>query len=129
MRAILSSTDLQVKREFQDLAYRLLKMREEMLTFFAPVPDAQKDIAKMLETLSSLMNSVNTLDSSAIGTLQTCEGHLQQLIRRINNASEFFGPREREPAERSARILEKIIVKLRNHEDAINKRGFSRSAA
>lgn len=129
MRGILSSTDLQVKREFQDLAYRLLKMREEMLTFFAPVPDAQKDIARMLETTSSLMNGINTLDSSAIGTLQTCEGHLQQLIRRINNASEFFGPREREPAERTARILEKIIVKLRNHEDAINKRGFSRSAA
>lgn len=129
MRAILSSTDLQVKREFQDLAYRLLKMREEMLTFFAPVPDAQKDIAKMLDVTSSLMNGINSLDPSVIGTLQTCEGNLQQLIRRIHNASEFYAPREREPAERTARVLDKIIVKLRSHEDNINKRGFSRSAA
>lgn len=129
MRNVLSSADLQVKREFQDLAYRLLKMREEMFAFFAPLPDAQKDVAKLLETTSSLMNGINTLDSADVGTLQTCEGNLQQLIRRITSALEFYAPREREPAERTVRILEKIIVKLRNHEDAINKRGFSRSAA
>ncbi|MCB1593034.1 MAG: hypothetical protein KDI90_11355 [Alphaproteobacteria bacterium] len=129
MRGVLNSRDLQAKHEFQDLAYRLMKMREEMYQYFARLPDVQQDVARTLESTSALFNGIQSYDSSITGTLQTCEGNIQQIIRRIINSTEFYAAHEREPAERTVRILNKIISKLRSHEDAINRSGIAGGTA
>lgn len=129
MRGVLSSENLQTKHEFQDLSYRLLKMRDDMSSFFTPFPDFQKPIVKALDVNAGLLGQVQALDSSAIGTLQTLIGNIEQLVRLIHNGLELYGPNQRDPAARHARILEKIIVKLRAHEETIYKKGFGRSVA
>lgn len=129
MRGVLSSRDLQAKREFQDLAYRLLKMREEMQRVLVRMPEVQKDVVRLLESASALLNRIDSFDSPVVDTLRLCEGHLQQVVRQVGNSIEFLGQGERDPGVQAVRLLEKIINKLRESEDAINKRAFSRSAA
>lgn len=129
MRGVLSSEDLQTKREFQDLSYRLLKMRDEMSAFFSPFPDFQKPIVKALDVNAGLLGQVQGLDSSAVSTLQTVIGNIEQLVRLIHNGLDFYAPNQREPAERHARVLDKILVKLKNYEEVIYKKGFGRSVA
>jgi len=129
MRGVLSSENLQTKHEFQDLSYRLLKMRDELSGFFSPFPDFQKPIVKALDANSSLLGQVQALDSSAVSTLQTVIGNIEQLVRLIHNGLDFYAPNQREPAARHARVLDKIILKLKGHEEAIYKRSLGRSVA
>ena len=49
--------------------------------------------------------------------------------RLIHNGLDFYAPNQREPAERHARVLDKILVKLKNYEEVIYKKGFGRSVA
>ncbi|MCB1682246.1 MAG: hypothetical protein H6858_07600 [Rhodospirillales bacterium] len=129
MRGVLNSEDLKIKHEFQDLSYRLMKMRHALSSFFEPFPDSQKAITRALESNSILFTQVQGLDSQASDTIQTLIGNLEQLVRLVGNALDFYEQSEREPAFPHIRMLEKIIVKLRNYEDMAYKKGFGRSVA
>ncbi len=129
MRGVLSSEDLKVKHEYQDLAYRLIKMRDELGRFLTPFPEYQKQITKALDTNSALVGRVQGLNAETADILRTAIGNLEQLVRLIHNSLEFYPQTERESGLRNARVLDKIIVKFRNQEEMIYKRGIGRSVA
>ena len=125
MRSILSSEDLQTKHEFQDLGYRLLKAREDIVPFFVALPDVQKDLSRNLEAASLVLSRIDSLDSSQVETMKQACGIMEKIVGKIESSMDFYTEDEHGIMPKYVRYLKKIIEKVRSKEQMIYNRGFA----
>ncbi len=125
MRTVLSSEDLQTKHEFQDLGYRLLKAREDIVTFFEGMPDVQKDLSRNLEAASAELSRVHSLDNSNVETMKLACGIMEKIVGKIESSLDYYSEEEKGIMPKYVRYLNKIIAKVRSREQMIYKRGLA----